>query len=63
MISGSAMVCRAPLCQPFTEPPTVRTLKLGKSRLVPLAPPWMAVKVWLRGTVFKTPAAAGAVVG
>src|SRR5207245_1634947 len=63
MMSGSAIVCSAPLCQPLTEPPTVRTLKLAKSGLVPLAPPWMARKVWLRGTFFRPTAAAGAAVG
>jgi hypothetical protein len=50
MMSGSAIVCRAPACQPLTEPPVVRRLKLAKSGLVPLAPPWMAMNVWLRGT-------------
>src|SRR5437773_10702075 len=39
MMSGSAIVCSAPACQPLTDPPTVRTLKLAKSGLVPLAPP------------------------
>src|SRR5215472_2180842 len=63
MISGSAIVCSAPLCQPPTEPPVVRMLKLAKSGLVPLAPPWTAMSVWLRGTLARAPAAAGAVVG
>src|SRR5262247_373760 len=63
MISGSAIVCSAPLCQPPTEPPVVRMLKLAKSGLVPLAPPWIAMNVWLRGTLARAPAAAGAVVG
>src|SRR5215472_1596435 len=63
MISGSAIVCSAPLCQPPTDPPVVRMLKLAKSGLVPLAPPWTAINVWLRGTFFSAPAAAGAAVG
>src|SRR5262249_16721977 len=63
MISGSAIVCSAPLCQPPTDPPVVRMLKLAKSGLVPFAPPWTAMNVWLRGTFFSAPAAAGAAVG
>src|SRR6266542_121601 len=38
------------------------SVMLAKSALVPLAPPWMAMKVWLRGTVLTAPAAAGAAV-
>src|SRR5229473_6295276 len=65
MISGSAIVCSAPECQPFTDPPVVRMLKFAKSGLEPLAPPCMVMSVWLRGTGLSAPvaAAAGAVVG